>query len=326
MKIIHKLDMDLAQRDEIQRIDVVQGDNNTRVLELALHSGGTEWEPPGTVAVWMRYCKSDGTKGVYDTLPDGTKAWNLTGNAVQITLAPQMLTVSGMVVTQVVLIDGSDELATFSVQIHVERNPAAGALESEDYLNMLQWMEGELAELLTQAKESGEFNGAQGPAGPRGEDAGTVFEYAVDSGFTGTEEEFREMLNTPCLPIAGGTMQGEVDMGGNLLTGLTTPSGDTDAVNKAYVDKKVRVTNVTLRKTNWSVGPPYTQTITFNGMTSQHFVRLSPAYTGNRDSDIQIRDAWPCITYSYGVGNAIGAVCLDEKPTINLPVIVEIFR
>lgn len=40
------------------------------------------------------------------------------------------------------------------------------------------------------------------------------------------------------LPISGGTMTGNINMGGNYLTGLAEPFGDTDAVRKAYADSK----------------------------------------------------------------------------------------
>ena len=42
MIITHKVKMDLMQREVTPRVDVVQGDVCTRVLELALFSGGKE--------------------------------------------------------------------------------------------------------------------------------------------------------------------------------------------------------------------------------------------------------------------------------------------
>lgn len=332
MKIVHKLEMDLAQRDEIQRIDVVQGDSNTRVLELTLCSNAVPWEPPETVSIWMRYCKSDGTKGVYDTLPDGTGAWNREGNVIRIDLVPQMFTVSGMVMAQVVLIDAAAELATFSVQIHVERNPAVGSMESEDYMNMLQWMDEELENLLAKAKDSGQFDGPQGPRGPegpqgpQGEDAGTIFDYMVDAGYSGTEEELQERLMTPCLPLGGGSMQGEVNMDGYALTGLAIPQADSDAATKAYIDNRLQIQNALLKKTSWSAVAPYKQTISLIGVSPRDYIKLTPSYTNEYETDLLIKEAWPCISYAYGGSNMVVVICLEEKPTINVPVVMEIIR
>jgi len=41
------------------------------------------------------------------------------------------------------------------------------------------------------------------------------------------------------LPLAGGTMTGDIAMGGNTVTGLATPSASSDAVTKGYVDTVV---------------------------------------------------------------------------------------
>jgi len=40
------------------------------------------------------------------------------------------------------------------------------------------------------------------------------------------------------LPLAGGTMEGDIDMDGNAVTGLPTPTANSDAVPKSYADEK----------------------------------------------------------------------------------------
>ena len=169
MMITHKLELDLLRRGSVQRIDVVQGDRNTRQVELTLCADGEPWEIPEGSSAVMRYCKSDGTKGFYDTLPDGRTAWKAEGNILTLELAPQMLTAQGIVFAQVEMLQEQASLTTFGFQIRVEGNPAAGALGSENYFNWLQWMEAELDARLKAVRESSasamtvedEWDGAQ---------------------------------------------------------------------------------------------------------------------------------------------------------------------
>lgn len=113
-------------------------------------------------------------------------------------------------------------------------------------------------------------DGAQGPPGPTGK---TAYQYAMDGGYTGTEEEFQALLGSgPWLPMAGGTMTGCIgypsstighdgnsiymyntdliptlgehafafntsrDIVGNRLQGVADPVYNHDAANKLYVD------------------------------------------------------------------------------------------
>jgi hypothetical protein len=48
------------------------------------------------------------------------------------------------------------------------------------------------------------------------------------------------------LPLAGGTMSGEIAMGTNKITGLGTPSASTDAATKAYADTKLPLAGGTM--------------------------------------------------------------------------------
>ena len=323
MIITHKLEINMTDRSTLQRIDVVQGDANSRVLELTLLSGGEAWSVPEDAVARMRYCKSDGTKGVYDTLPDGTTAWKAEGNIVSIVLAPQMLTAAGMVLAQVELIQGTATLATFTIQIGVERNPAAGALESEDYINWLKWMEGQLDRYLQQAKESGDFDGPQGIQGEPGPD---VFTYAVEAGYGGTEADFAQMLITPGLPLAGGTMLGAVNMNAQALSGLPEPSADSDAATKAYVDQRRRTATATLRAAGWSSTVPYTQNISVSDMRAGDWVRVEPLYKGNLDADLATKAAFESVSYVYSMTKYFTAVCLETKPAIDLDVFIEVLR
>lgn len=140
-------------------VHAVQGEQYSRQVLMHLYNGGTPWTVPGGVDIALRYQKSDGTVGYYDTLPDGQKAWSAEENRVTIQLAPQMLTVAGGVDAQLELIQNQSILASFPLRLKVSGNLAARVMQSEDYVNWLQWMTSQLEQALKDAAASGEFTG-----------------------------------------------------------------------------------------------------------------------------------------------------------------------
>lgn len=134
MIITHKLKpMDLSQKQNTGRVDVVQGDKYSRNIEFTFMYNGSAWQiPNGTTAI-VRYKKPDSTGGNYDTLPDGSIAYQINGNVLTVCLAPQVCTVPGIVQLSVGLIQGSAEINTFSINIVVQPNPGA-KYQSEDYI------------------------------------------------------------------------------------------------------------------------------------------------------------------------------------------------
>lgn len=136
MIITHKLKpMDLAQKQNTGRVDVVQGDKYSRNIEFTFMCNGVAWQiPDGTTAI-VRYKKPDAAGGNYDTLPDGSTAYQINGNVLTVCLAPQVCTVPGIVQLSVGLIQGSAEINTFSINIVVQPNPGA-IYQSEDYIRL----------------------------------------------------------------------------------------------------------------------------------------------------------------------------------------------
>lgn len=153
MTVLNTITMNLLQLSR-PRVNVVAGTVDCYQLALCLYEGSTPWEIPAETVVSMRYGKPDGTFGVYDTLTDGTAAWTVQGNRVTVALAPQMLTVAGIVNAQVVLRCGARVLPTFTVEISVQHDPSFEAVTSEDYVNWFAMYEGALAESIARLEEN----------------------------------------------------------------------------------------------------------------------------------------------------------------------------
>lgn len=140
MQITKKITIDLAKRGIIETVDAMQGDSNTRAVEITLLDNGVAWLPSDATPS-VAFKKPDGKSGWYDTLPDGSAACNISDHAVTAILAPQVLSAPGRVSAAVVFQDADlNQLATFAFTIIVEENPAAGSVISNDYYN-LQTME-----------------------------------------------------------------------------------------------------------------------------------------------------------------------------------------
>lgn len=137
MIITHKLHpIDMTYSGVTQRIDVMQEDKYTRNIEMSLYANNMSWDIPSGATAVIRYQKPDGTGGNYNAMPDGSTAYSISGNTLTVALAPQVCTVTGAVELAVGLINGGEELNTFSVCINVHRNPGIDVL-SENYVKLL---------------------------------------------------------------------------------------------------------------------------------------------------------------------------------------------
>ena len=248
MIVTHKIDMDLLSKNEnaaVPQIHAVQGDCNSRRLMLSMRVGQELWLVPQDVTVQMRYRKPDGTGGIYDTLPNGIQAWSVQDNLVLVTLAPQILTVAGVVRSQVVLQQKGSLVATFEVQIIVQEDPSVGTLKSEDYTNLRMWMTEQVEDALSKAKLTGAFDGATFV--PKVSSAG-ILSWTNDKGLTNPESV---NINAPqgILPMEnGGTgaataAEARANLGaaaagygwGETQTSYNPPYADPDNVDRTCV-------------------------------------------------------------------------------------------
>lgn len=80
-------------------------------------------------------------------------------------------------------------------------------------------------------------------------------------------------INENYLNKTGDTMSGQLNMGGNIITNLGTPSGSSDAVTKSYADN--------LSKLNWTLLASQYFNLSYNGTNSMEISGISPIYAAN---------------------------------------------
>lgn len=141
MIVTSKITMDLANCCEIPTVSAMRDDCYSRNVELTLLQNGQAWQIPEQAQAIVSYSKADGTVGQYDSLPDQSDAWTVSGNLLTVALAPQVLTVTGLVMVTVQLIADKQLLSIFEFRINVRKNLASEITQSEefaseDYLNV----------------------------------------------------------------------------------------------------------------------------------------------------------------------------------------------
>lgn len=183
MQITSQLSIDLKQQNIREYVDAVQNDSNTRIVKIKILDGGSSWTVPSGTKVALGYRKSDGNRGIYDTLPNGSAACSISGDTVSIILASQVLTTPG-IVNAVATMNNADgnQLSTLPFSIRVHADPASGAVKSENYYNYSSWEDLNKAAdawFAEQNQKVAEAVNTANTAASRAENALTVTEDAV---------------------------------------------------------------------------------------------------------------------------------------------------
>ena len=137
MTITNQITLDMSRRGVAPNINAVQGEGTTRLVQITLTSDSVPWNIPSGSTAAVAFLKPDGTRGLYDKLPDGSEALSVSDNVVTAMLAPQVLTCDGKVVASVVFYDDKmNALATFPFNIVVVKNPGFGEQVSNNYYTL----------------------------------------------------------------------------------------------------------------------------------------------------------------------------------------------
>lgn len=127
------------------------------------------------------------------------------------------------------------------------------------------------------------------------------------------------------LPRAGGTMTGDIDLGGNALTNVKSPAAATDAATKGYVDGKRRTYTATLG-TAWTGSGPYTQTVAVSGILASDMPHITPVYSTDNATAIAQKEAWNCVSKAEAAAGGIKFTCFEDKPMAGIPIQIEVMR
>lgn len=118
------------------------------------------------------------------------------------------------------------------------------------------------------------------------------------------------------LPKSGGTMTGDIAMGGNRVSGLGIPTDGSDAATKQYVDGRKATASVTLSASAWS---GKSQTVSVPGVTADNIVLVTPA----PNSYVAYGEA---VVYCTGQGTGTLTFSCEEVPGADLTANILIMK
>lgn len=125
--------MDLVRKGITPRIYGMQGDKDTRIIELVFREQGAPWHIPLEATAIIGFCKPDGSGGNYDTLPDDSQACKTSGNIATVTLVKQVFECPGDVHVVVRLISEAKEISAFPITVCVQPNPGLKVFSDSYY-------------------------------------------------------------------------------------------------------------------------------------------------------------------------------------------------
>ena len=139
-----------------------------------------------------------------------------------------------------------------------------------------------------------------------------------------------EAENVGALPSAGGLMTGNIVMNSHQIKALGAPTDSADAATKGYVDTalsnaKTIAKTATLTAAGWSASAPYTQSVTVSGLTDTKRAMAYPVYGSNTAINLALKEACGMVSFASRSGSTLTFTCLEDKPTVDIPITVEVY-
>ena len=146
------------------------------------------------------------------------------------------------------------------------------------------------------------------------------------------------------LACVGGAIEGDIQMSGGRITGLSDPEAAADAATRSFVElqaaaaleqaksyagdfAKTQAVSFVLAPAKWQGSTaPYTQAITITGLEAGHRLMAYPVYGTTQSQNLAIREAAGLVSFAKRTDTGLVFTCLEEKPGAPIPVTAEIYR
>ena len=83
--------------------------------------------------------------------------------------------------------------------------------------------------------------------------------------------------------------------------------------------------SATLTVAGWSTSAPYTQSVTVSGLADTKRAMAYPVYGSNTATNLALKEACGMVSFASRSGSVLTFTCLEDKPTVNIPITVEVY-
>lgn len=99
--------------------------------------------------------------------------------------------------------------------------------------------------------------------------------------------------------------------------------GVTPSLEKLFsTDRKSKIT---IPASGWAGSGPYTYSAKAFGLADRRRCMVYPAYGDDADANIAMREACGCLSYTKREGQNVTFTCLEDKPDVDINVVVEVY-
>ena len=215
MTITSTVAIDLVDRDRypLAQVYAKQDDSLSRAIAASIYAAGVAWVPPSGATAVIRYRRPDGIGGIYDELPDGSVAYTIADNVITAYIAPDALSCPGRVRMDIVIVNGTEALATFDISVLVDAAPTSGVAPTNGYYKYktLADINAALAARVQSVNDQTPDN--KGNVRINAEQTGAVSQTAFDAAMTTVVKKVNGVT-----PDANGNVNVSAESGGNVLS------------------------------------------------------------------------------------------------------------
>lgn len=130
-------------------------------------------------------------------------------------------------------------------------------------------------------------------------------------------------------PIVEGTPYNKASVLPDELARMLCPNVGDPTPADAFEGLRTKRVSTTLTEAGWTEsGGQYRQSIPIDIVRGDSYesVKSYPEYTGIKESDEAIQEAASCVTRGEAATGSVIFYCLSDKPSADIPIIVEVSR